>query len=300
MLAVTILGNNSALPAFDRHPTAQVVTLNEHLFLVDCGEGTLMQIARYRIKGGRIHHIFISHLHGDHYFGLMGIITSMGLLSREQDLHLYAPAPLQDIIQLQLKAANTTLPFQLHFHPLQDGILVQNNKYEVSCFKVIHRIDCWAFIFREIRPPRKIDVERIKDYGFIPTTYYEQLQWGHDYTMNEGLIIPNEWVTMPAAKGKSYAYTADTAYEESIAAKVKNVDLLYHETTYLKDLEERAFKRFHSTTHHAATIARKAAVNRLIIGHFSSQYESLEKFEEEAREVFPNTDLALEGVTYRV
>src|SRR5215218_3850143 len=137
MLAVTILGNNSALQAFDRHPSSQVVTLNDQLFLVDCGEGTQTQLARYRIKRSRINHIFISHLHGDHYFGLMGVITSMGLLGREQDMHLYAPAPLEEIIHLQLKAAGTTLPFPLHFHPLADGLIAKEDKYEVSCFKVL-------------------------------------------------------------------------------------------------------------------------------------------------------------------
>jgi ribonuclease Z len=140
MLAVTILGNNSAIPAFDRHPTAQVVTMNEHLFLIDCGEGTQMQITKYRVRRSRIHHIFISHLHGDHYFGLIGLITSMGLLGRETDLHLYAPAPLKEIIDLQLKIADTVFPFQLFFHPLEEGELVKTDKFEVTCFKVYHRI----------------------------------------------------------------------------------------------------------------------------------------------------------------
>ncbi|MGB4774106.1 MAG: MBL fold metallo-hydrolase, partial [Daejeonella sp.] len=157
MLGVTILGNNSALPAFDRHPTAQVVTLNEHLFLVDCGEGTQMQMAKYRIRRSRINHIFISHLHGDHYFGLIGLITSMGLLGREHDLHLYAPAPLKEIIAMQLKVADTVLPFQLHFHPLNDeGIIVKEDKFKVSCFKVSHRIPCWGFRFEEVKPLRKV------------------------------------------------------------------------------------------------------------------------------------------------
>lgn len=299
MLAVTILGNNSAIPAFDRHPTAQVVTLNEHLFLIDCGEGTQMQITKYRIKRSRIHHIFISHLHGDHYFGLIGLITSMGLLGRESDLHLYAPAPLKEIIDLQLKIADTIFPFKLYFHPLEEGLLVRTDKFEVSCFNVFHRITCWGFLFREIKPPRKIDGERIKQYD-IPVSYYDELRWGKHYVAPDGNIIVNEAVTEAAAKGKSYAYAADTLYNECIAAKVKGVDMLYHETTYLKDLQERAEKRFHSTTVNAANIARKAEVQRLLIGHFSSKYDKLDEFQHEAREIFPNTDLALEGVTYRI
>lgn len=299
MLAVTILGNNSAIPAFDRHPTAQIVTLNEHLFLVDCGEGTQMQIARYRIRRSRINHIFISHLHGDHYFGLIGLLTSMGLLGREQDLHLYAPAPLKAIIDLQLKAADTALPFQLHFHPLEEGVLIKNDKFEVSCFNVYHRIDCWGFIFREVKTLRKIDAEKASRYQ-IPVSFYDRLRMGEDYRPANKPAVENDLVTMPNTPARSYAYSADTLYHETISGKVKGVDMLYHEATYLKDLEARAAARFHSTTIQAASVARDAEVQRLLLGHFSSKYETLELFEAEAREVFANTDIAQEGVTYRI
>lgn len=299
MLAVTILGNNSALPAFDRHPTAQVVTLNEHLFLVDCGEGTQMQIAKYRIRRSRIQKIFISHLHGDHYFGLVGLITTMALLGREQDLHVYAPAALEQIINLQLQAGGNQLPFGLYFHALQDGMTVKEDKFEVSCFKVFHRIECYGFIFREVRSPRRINPDKIKQYA-IPTAFYDWLRWGHDYVSESGEVVANKAVTELGPPSKSYAYAADTLFEKSIAGKVKGVDLLYHEATYLHELADKAYKRFHSTSVQAATIAREAEVRRLIIGHFSSKYEILDPFEQEAREVFPNTDLALEGVTYRV
>lgn len=299
MLAVTILGNNSAIPAFDRHPTAQVVTLNEHLFLVDCGEGTQMQIARYKIRRSRINYIFISHLHGDHYFGLIGLLTSMGLLGREQELHLYAPAPLQAIIDLQLKAASTALPFTLHFHSLQEGVLIKNDTFEVSCFSVYHRIECWGFIFREIKAPRKINPEKAIEYG-VPAAFYDRLKWGEDYKPANRDGVANELVTIPNTPGKSYAYSADTIFHEEIASKVKGIDLLYHEATYLKDLEARAASRFHSTTVQAASVAHKAGVKRLLLGHFSSKYEILDPFEIEAREVFVNTDIALEGVTYKV
>ncbi|MBS1915406.1 MAG: ribonuclease Z [Bacteroidetes bacterium] len=300
MLAVTILGNNSALPAFDRHPTSQLITMDEHLFLLDCGEGTQMQIAKYKIRRSKINHIFISHLHGDHYFGLIGLITSMGLLGRVQPMHIYAPAPLKEMISLQLKVADTNLPFPLHFHPLQEeGVIVVDQKFEVSCFRVYHRIECWGFKFRQIKAPRKVSPERAREHE-VPSSFFERLKWGEDYITKQGDIVKNEWVTDASSKGKSYAYSADTIYDERIVDHVSGVDMLYHETTYLKDLEERATKRFHCTTAQAATIAKKAGVKKLIIGHFSSKYETLDQFETEAKEVFPNTELALEGVTYRI
>lgn len=300
MLGVTILGNNSALPAFDRHPTSQVVTLDDQLFLVDCGEGTQMQLARYKIRWGRINHIFISHLHGDHYFGLPGFLNSMGLLNREHDLHLYAPAPVREILQLQFDAANTTLPYQLHFHALEkETVLLKTERLKVSCFTTRHRIPCFGFRFEQVKPPRRLNPEKAVQYE-IPAAFYDRLKWGENYTNKKGELILNEWVTDPAPQPKSYAYCADTIYDEDLIDKVQGVDLLYHETTYLKDLNERAAARFHATTVQAAHIALKAKVGRLLIGHFSSKYDKLDLFEEEAKEVFPNTSLAIEGVTYKV
>ncbi|MBI2273761.1 MAG: ribonuclease Z [Bacteroidetes bacterium] len=300
MFGVTILGNNSAIPAYDRHPTAQVVTLNDQVFLIDCGEGTQMQIARYRIRRSKIHHIFISHLHGDHYFGLIGLITSMGLLGREQELHLYAPAGLKDIIDLQLKVADTNLPFPLVFHPLEaEGILVDTPKFSVACFATQHRVPCWGFIIREKRKPRKIDKVKVLQYD-IPAAFYERLKDGDDYETREGELIRNEWVTLANKPARSYAFCADTRFDESLIDKTKGVTLLYHEATYLKDLAERALARFHSTTVQAATIALRAGVGKLLIGHFSSKYEKLDEFRNEAQAVFAETDLAIEGVTYRI
>jgi ribonuclease Z len=299
MFGVTILGNNSALPAYDRHPTAQVVTLNEQLFLIDCGEGTQIQMARYKIRRSRIHHIFISHLHGDHYFGLIGLITSMGLLGREAELNIYAPAGLEQIISLQLRVADTMLPYPLIFHPLEnEGLLVDKPKFSVECFHTRHRIPCWGFIVREKKKPRKIDKDKVVAHN-IPSIYYERLKEGHDYE-RDGVVVKNEWVTIPNTPPLSYAYCADTSYDETIAERARDVTLMYHEATYLKDLEERALARFHSTTIQAAAIAAKACVKRLLLGHFSSKYELLDEFLTEAQEVFPNTELALEGVTYKI
>ncbi len=298
MFSVTILGNNSALPACERHPTAQVVSLQEQLFLIDCGEGTQIQLARYKVKRGRINHIFISHLHGDHYFGLIGLITSMGLLGREQDLHVYGPAGLEEIIQLQLRVADTSLPFHLQFHVIdQEGILLDHPKYSVSCFSTQHRIPCFGFIVREKKKPRKINRDACLLHG-IPAVYYERLKNGDDYERRDGSTVANDLVTFANSPALSYAYSADTIYDPSLATKVAGVTMLYHETTYLKDQEERATLRFHSTTVQAAAIAKSAGVEKLLIGHFSSKYETLDDFLSETCAEFPNTQLALEGATY--
>lgn len=300
MLGVTILGNNSALPAFDRHPTAQVVTLDDQLFLVDCGEGTQVQLSRYKIRWGRINYIFISHLHGDHYFGLPGFIHTMGLLNRENDLHLFAPAPLKEIIDLQFRAAGSALPFTLHFHPLEgEGELIKTEKFKVSSFFTRHRIPCWGFKFEQVKAARKINVEKARIHN-VPAVFFDRLKSGDDFINAHGKVIKNSLVTDPAPKAKSYAFCADNLFHDELIPKVADVDILYHETTYLKDLAERASSRYHATTYQAATIAKMAGVKRLIIGHFSSKYDRLEVFEQEAREIFPATDLALEGATYFV
>jgi ribonuclease Z len=300
MLAVTILGNNSAVPAFDRHPTSQVVTLDGHHFLVDCGEGTQIQMINYKIRRSRISHIFISHLHGDHYFGLVGLINSFGLLSHQQELHVFAPAPLQQIIEMQLKVADTKLCYPLHFHTISgEATLVDNDKFEIKCFPTQHRIECYGFSFHEKKKPRKLIMESVKENN-IPFHFYDNLKMGEDFITTAGELIKNEWLTTAAPKGKTYAFCADTRYNESMIEHIKDADMIYHETTYLDNLRERATERFHSTTKQAATIALKAGVKKLLIGHFSSKYDTLEEFEAEAREVFPNTELAMEGVTYKV
>jgi len=300
MFGVTILGNNSALPAYNRHPTAQVVTMNEHLFLIDCGEGTQMQMSKYKIKRSRINHIFISHLHGDHYFGLAGLITSMGLFGREQDLHIFSPNGLQQIIQLQIQVANMALPFKLIFHTIEnEGILIEEEKFRVKCFAVQHRIPCWGFIFQEIKKPRKVNNEAAIQHQ-IPAAFYNQLKEGKDYINKLGETIANELVTIANTAAASYAFCADTVYLPSIAEKLQKVSTIYHEATYLKDLKERALLRFHSTTEDAANIALQANTKRLLIGHFSSKYEDLSPFLAEAQAIFSNTELALEGTTFEI
>ncbi|HEV8084793.1 MAG TPA: ribonuclease Z, partial [Chitinophagaceae bacterium] len=246
MLAVTILGNNSAIPAFNRHPTAQVLQTTDQSFLIDCGEGTQMQMDAYKIRRSKINHIFISHLHGDHYFGLIGLLTSMGLLSRKNELHLFAPSELKQIIELQLRVADAHLPYPLIFHAIEnDGIILEDKKIIVEAFKVIHRIECWGFLFREKKNLRKVDPEKVNQYN-VPSSFFEELHQGNDFITSEGVIIENKLLTHPAIPPKSYAYCADTVFNEAICEKIKNVDLLYHETTYLHALQARALTRFHS------------------------------------------------------
>lgn len=300
MIAVTILGNNSAVPAHGRHPTSQVVQTDSHTFLIDCGEGTQMQMNFYKIKRNKINHIFISHLHGDHYFGLIGLLTSLALNNRLSDLHIYSPARLKEIIQLQLNVTDSILPYQLYFHDLEEeGIILEDKKVLVECFKVNHQIECWGFIFREKKNLRKINLQQVKKFN-VPSTFYENLHRGEDYLNNDNELIQNKVLTTATSPAKSYAYCADTSYFESISEKIKGVDMAYHEATYLDELEKKALSRFHSTTKQAASIAKKAEVKRLIIGHFSSMYDSLEKFKEEACEVFENSEIAEEGVCYLV
>jgi len=300
MFAVTILGNNSALPAFGRHPTAQVLTMKDQLMLIDCGEGTQMQLSRYKIRISKINYIFISHLHGDHYFGLIGFLTSMGLLNRKNELLVMCPPGLPEIIQLQLSAAGISLPYPIEYILLeQPGILVETRSFTIQCFPVEHRISCWGCLVKENKMPRKIDREKVQALR-IPAAYYEQLQKGQDYITSTGECISNDSVTLAATPAVSYAYSSDTRFIPELAQQVRSVTMLYHEATYLHDLKERAYERYHSTAHQAATLATMAGVKRLLIGHFSSKYEEITPFEQEAVQVFAQTELAIEGVTYLI
>jgi len=300
MFAVTILGNNSAVPAFDRHPTSQVITLDGNNYLIDCGEGTQIQLINYKIRRSKILHIFISHLHGDHYFGLIGLINSLSLLSHQQVLHVYGPAPLREIIELQLKVADTQICYPLHIHHITEAkTLIDTDKLTVKCFPTNHRIECYGFSFEQKKQPRSLLPEKAKEYE-IPAVFYDRLTKGDDYTKKDGSVVKNEWVTEAAEPGKKYAFCADTKYDENILTHIEGFDMIYHEATYLDNLRERAELRFHSTTKQAALIAKKAGVKKLLIGHFSSKYDTLEEFEAEAKEVFPDTELALEGVAYTI
>lgn len=300
MIAVTILGNNSASPAHGRHPTSQLIQTTHHTFLVDCGEGTQLQMEKYKIKWSKINHIFISHLHGDHYFGLIGLIFTLGLNKRFADLHIYSPEGLQEVIELQFKVARASIPYTLHFHVLnEEGVIFKDQKMEVSTFKVKHGIPCFGFLFREIRNLRKLDIVKINQFN-IPKEYFESLHQGKDFITPEGKTISNEQLTLPGKHAESYAYCADTAYYEEICKHIHGVDLIYHESTYLGEQSQRAMERFHSTTLQAATIAKKSGAKKLLLGHYSSMYDDVEIFQQEAQTIFKNSEATIEGTTYLI
>lgn len=299
---VTILGSSSATPIYQRHPTAQVLQIHERFFLVDCGEGTLIQLNRYRIKFHRIDHIFISHLHGDHYLGLMGLLSTMHLQGRTTELYLYGPAPLWEIVEMQLRHSQTTLRYPIVFRATQadtSEVLYASDFLRVTTIPLSHRIPCTGFHFEEMPRPRKIDKDKILGLDFSAEQFHA-LREGQDLVLNDGTVIPNQDLTHDPLPPRRYAFCSDTIYDERLAEVVKGVDLLYHESTFLDDLSWRARETFHSTAREAATIARMAGVKRLIIGHFSARYKDLYPMLEEAKSVFENTTLALEGDRFTV
>lgn len=300
MIGVTILGNNSALAAHGRHPTAQVVNVENNLLLLDCGEGTQMRCMDFGVKRSKINHIFISHLHGDHYFGLIGWLTTLALLGRTQDLHVFAPELMQNIINAHLSASNAVFPYKLIFHPLKtEGLILEEKQFTVSCFKTVHKIECFGFLVKENHKPRRLIYENAVAAG-IPKTFFTQLQNGKDYVSPTGTVVKNEQVTAEGKENLSYAFCADTVYTEQFLPFIKNVDLLYHEATYLNDFAAQAKERLHSTAAQAAMLAQKAGAKKLLLGHFSSKYSDLSAFEAEAKSIFPHTEISKEGETYFV
>ncbi|WP_010420949.1 ribonuclease Z [Anaerophaga thermohalophila] len=301
-LSVTILGSNSALPTSERNPTAQVLDASGRFFLIDCGEGTQLQLRRNKVRFGRIHHIFISHLHGDHVFGLPGLISSLGLLGRTKDLHIYALADLEPLLRPWLNYFCRDLPFKVVFHPFtpeEQMVIYEDSSIEVVTIPVEHRIPTAGFLFREKPKERKINKEKC-DYYQVPLRWLPRLKKGEDYAGEDGSLIANDILTFPPPPSKSYAYCTDTRFSEKVISAVKNADLLYHESTFLEDEQELAGKTFHSTARQAAEVAKRANVGRLLLGHFSSRYRDLKPFVEQAEKVFENVLIAEEGRTFEV
>ena len=295
---LTILGCNSAIPNVERYPTAQLLNANERFFLIDCGEGTQVQLRKYQLSYQRISHVFISHLHGDHYFGLIGLISSMHLLGRNKDLHIYAHQELKQIIDFQLSASNTELNFPLFFHSIPDEreqLLFEDDGISVRNILLNHSIKCSGFIFQEKKSKRKILKDKIKKYN-IPFEKYNAIKDGVDWMDDSGKIIVNNKITIKNTPAHSYAFCTDTMYNEALIDKVRGVDLLYHEATFKKEFSERAKATGHSTTLDAATISKKAEVKNLLIGHFSHRYRNLDELLVEAKETFKNTYLAESGL----
>jgi len=295
---LTILGSSSAIPTIDRNPTAQLLNVNERFFLIDCGEGTQVQLRKYQLSFQRISHIFISHLHGDHYFGLIGLISSMHLLGRKKDLHIHAHKELKEIIDLQLRSSNTELNFPLFFHPIPEdleGVIFEDDNIKVSNLLLDHSIKCSGFVFEEIRSKRKIIKSEVEKLN-VPYDKMKSLKNGVDWINKKGEIIPNEQLTIENSKPHTYAFCSDTRYNEQLISKIEGVDLLYHETTFKKDLEERAFQTGHSTTLQAASIARKSNVKSLLIGHYSQRYRDFQELADESQEIFENVIVSYSGL----
>ncbi|OWY24919.1 ribonuclease Z [Sphingobacteriales bacterium UPWRP_1] len=300
---VTILGSNSAMPANGRHPSAQAVVINENPYLVDCGEGTQMQLMHYKVKTARIDHIFISHLHGDHYLGLLPLIDSYVLTNRTKPLHIFAPQPLQEVVAAHHKASTQRLeiPFKLFFYatnPHQTGVIFENNDVCVSTLPMKHGLECTGFLFRQKQVLRNMIAEKIQQYQ-IPFTAIPAIKKGADFVTMQGAVIANSELTYLPPAG-SYAYCSDTAYNEDLVPHIAGVDVLYHESTYLSDLQELAAERGHSTAIDAARIAHAAGAGRLYLGHFSSRYKKLDKYLHEAHPFFAQTYLATEGLAIDV
>lgn len=299
---LTILGCNSAVPTSQRKPTAQLLNVAGRFFLIDCGEGTQLQLRKYKIRMQNIHHVFISHLHGDHYFGLIGFISTMHLLGREKELHVYGPAELKEIIYIQLEASKTTLCFPLFFHEFgfeSSELLLENNDVTVHTIPLKHSLPCCGFLFKEKSKPRRMRKEKIEEYG-IPLEAVPDIKEGGGYLSKDGELIPHLELTRSAQNPRSFAFCSDTMYDESIIPHIQGVDILYHEATFLDELKDRARQTMHSTAKEAATIAKKANVKRLIIGHYSQRYFDLTPLLDEAMSVFPNTLLATEGETHEI
>jgi len=299
---VTILGSNSATPAYGRNQTSQLLNVNEKLYLIDCGEGTQLQLQKYSVKSSRIKYIFISHLHGDHYLGLIGLISSMHLNGRREDLMLFGPPELKEIIDIHLKYSDTQLRYSLIFKPLQavkEEIVLENDDITVRSFPLDHRILCTGFRFDEKRGLARINIEMVEKLS-IPIQYYQAIKKGKDYVGESGKVYRSEDLTYPSEPLRSYAFCSDTLDSGSYHKSIHAVNLLYHEATFLHDMLQRAKDTYHTTALQAAEIAKKVRAKKLLIGHFSARYKSLEPLFTESRSVFPKTELALEGATFTV
>ena len=298
---LTILGFNSAIPTVNSSPTAQLLEMEERHFLIDCGEGTQVQLRKAKSRFSKINHIFISHLHGDHCFGLPGLIASFRLLGRETPLHVYGPKGIKEMLETIFRITETHKGFEVVYHELQSNAsekIFEDSRVEVYTIPLNHRIYCNGYLFREKPKERHLNMAEISKYKEIETCDYHNLKLGKDFVLSDGYVLKNDVLTFEPSKSITYAFCSDTRYLETVVPIVQNVDVLYHESTFLHDLKEMADYTGHTTALEAARIARMANVGKLILGHFSNRYGDLTVFTDEAREVFPNTFLpkALEPV----
>ena len=299
---VIVLGSSSATPAYNRNPSAQLLNINEKFYLIDCGEATQNQLNKFKLKSSRIDYIFISHLHGDHYLGLVGLLSTMHLNGRSKEIHIFGPPQLKEIVDLQLVVSETQLRYEVIFHfthteyPEQ---IFENNDVTVETIILNHRIPTTGFLIKEKPRKRKINTFKLEEYD-IPLEYIPLLKNGIDYTDKHGHVIPNAELTFDPNPSRSFAYCSDTLYNENFIEQIEGVNFLYHEATFLHELIDRAVETLHTTALQAGIIAKKANVKQLMIGHFSARYRDLEPLLAEAKSEFDNVVLAIEGEKFLI
>ena len=301
-MKLTILGCHSATPLESAHTTSQVLEVKDHLFLIDCGEGTQIQLRNQKIKFSRIKQIFISHLHGDHFYGLVGLISTFRLLGRTADLHIYGPKGIKEVLTLQLKLSNSWTNYNLFFYELEEKestLIFEDDTLKIYTIPLDHRVYTNGFLFEEKLGLRRLEKEKIKNYN-IPHYYFQRLKLGKDLVLEDGTPVQNDWVTLNPKPNKRYAFCSDTAYNESVLPLIEGVDLLYHESTFLDAHVNLAEKTKHSTAGQAAKIAQLAKVKRLVLGHFSSRYRDKTGFLTEAGSFFDAVELAADGKIFDI
>jgi len=299
---IHILGCGSALPTIKHNASSQIVEMRGKFFMIDCGEGTQIQLRRSHIRFTKLGHIFISHLHGDHCLGLIGMISTFGLLDRTAPLHIFAPAELQPMLEAQIAMFCHGLSYEVIFNPVDttvSKVIYEDRSLTVTTIPLEHRVPCCGYLFQEkpILPHIRRDMI---DFYQIPNSQIQNIKNGAGWTTPDGKEIPNEWLVKPAEKSRSYAYCSDTRYMPQLHEQIEGVNLLYHEATYADDYIDHAEKYFHSTARQAATVARDAHVGKLLLGHYSARYEDESILLNQAREVFPNTELSAEGNVFEI
>lgn len=300
-MKLTILGCYAATPRTLTNPTSQVLEIKNHMFLIDCGEGTQVQLRKHKIKFSRINHIFISHLHGDHFFGLPGLISTFRLLGRDKEMHVYGPKGIKEAITLLLKLGNSWTNYPLFFHELtsnESETVYEDEKVSVRTIPLNHRVYTNGFLFSEKLGERKLDIDAVNTYG-IDKAYFQNIKNGKDVVLDNGKIIANDLLSFDPPKPKSYAFCSDTAFKPDIVPLISGVDVLYHEATFLESQADLAVKTKHSTAREAAQIAKEANVATLVLGHYSTRYKSISLFKEEAQQVFNNVELGDDGKSFK-
>lgn len=296
-MKLTVLGCYAATPRTFTNPTSQVLEIGDRLFLIDCGEGTQVQLRKNKVKFSKIKHIFISHLHGDHFYGLIGLISTFMLLNREAELHIYGPKGIKEILTLQLKLSNSWTSYPLYFHELssrEPQLILDDRKVTVETIPLNHRIYTNGFLFKEKPGERKLLMDKVLNHN-IEVAYYRGIKQGKDVVLENGTLIPNKELTADPEPPKSYAFCSDTKYDPTIVPQIENVSVLYHESTFLEQHAGLAESTKHSTAREAAKIAKAAEVGTLILGHYSTRYDDFSLFKTEAEEVFREVLLADDG-----